>query len=1526
MQAYFSGLDLTQVPYDILFDYGLPMLDTRGFNGLNLTPENLVYSYDIWKYGYGAMSLGQVNGNTSFQGHEQVFASLENHYNQNQRYPLVVLLAKYSRIKDDAIANNLIYELNDVLYDTPGRTESPYETHNVFMGSIAHSQSIVSSTVPFEFKSEWLYSNVMTFESMLVDFGDGNGPIVVTDGFRRDISYPDTGTYTITYEMQTNYGTMVAHSSIRISRLAPVFDLGINVPANGTHDGLNMQIDFGCGRTKLMKPLIYVQGFEFLGIDEINIDDARNVLDRNFHTAQMSENEYDLVFIKLNNPQDDIIRNSEALKAAIHLINAMKWQNGSHEPNLVIGESMGGLISRLALNSIELEQQNDPTIKHDCSRLIVFDSPNQGANVPLSFQMMAQKLGGSMLYWFISDLRNAVKALNSTAAQQMLIYHVDDDASGVRTEFDAYLQQFGNPQQCEVTGISNGVDNGTDQGFQPGDPYIHIDNTSTPLTWNMGFWGKVVGIYFFLLPVKVKGKLILNSLPPYNSNPTTIVENEMYIELFWGLKKNYLIQPYVYSVTEKHEYDAAPGGFYPVEELGFFEHFHDDILADRFGYILTSSGLNTPINMTDPFLDFHGVNVTAVNNGQGWTTFDRVAREGSNPMHNIDNRFHVTITEHNRDTIIDVMRDWEISAGFVPSFGISSSTFNYGEDIHGLKTSSTHNRNTLIVNNGRLCINCHVPVGASGMTTAQNAVTESFGVSFVRPCGNTGNITIDVGSNGKFELGTNINQYSKSHFAPNTHLIIRSGGELIIHDKSQLSIDAGAKLTLEPGAIITLNGAEAVLEISGELVLPANFTFEFAGNGFVRFNTPTITAGSNAKFAFVGANTSDKIVSFSPNSIFYVPANVTEFKLENGLVEMGNASIVDLFTKVILKDALVTGSTSAMYNRFSISAKSGTIIQNTNFKHGTIGLRLGQQSLVSPFVDGCSFENNHTGIFLNTTAQGAQIKSSSFNHNQTSIKGEGLSLPVHIEGCNIQSSEEGIRLQGWNMTQFNVKNSTIHASATGVRVFGGNLTIEDVSIQGVATNNQSVGLLIEGNSVARPRCVNINNYHVGADVGTNCHLNMATSSNSNFINNTVGLIVNNSSLSLQNASSRLDANSLYSILGHLKPTPEFQKEILHGTYESFEFYKWPIHKLKLNTQPYPTLSASGFILNNISPISTDEFTAVNGTITHIDYTIEVPVFIDCQQCNHFFACETVSEPPYYSEWVLNPANGAVGRLVHTSYFPGVEFINAIRSALDDITFVPDQPINDLQAVLKLKQLLSLSFSDITEEEYLAKQAAAKYMGLALSNAYAYEQLAIKNINEPEPLNDEEIFLIDFLEDQKSSAEEFIIAELVIAQAQVYRLAGHYETAIQLINSPEAIPALHNKQAYWSCLLPLEYDYLVGSIDDQTYLEQSSDCGNLWQMRRKGYPSNRLDNSVEIVQKNRVNIYPNPGTSEFSLKIPGFKPDDVAVLEVYDNQGRRLIKQNYLYDQKVLSSNLPAGAYQISIYFKTNKYNSLWIKY
>ena len=83
---------------------------------------------------------------------------------------------------------------------------------------------------------------------------------------------------------------------------------------------------------------------------------------------------------------DYIQRNAFTLISLVRYINETKQGN---EPNVVIGPSMGGLISRYALAYMEkklAETGNNTKWNHDTRLWVSFDSPHQGANIPIGVQ------------------------------------------------------------------------------------------------------------------------------------------------------------------------------------------------------------------------------------------------------------------------------------------------------------------------------------------------------------------------------------------------------------------------------------------------------------------------------------------------------------------------------------------------------------------------------------------------------------------------------------------------------------------------------------------------------------------------------------------------------------------------------------------------------------------------------------------------------------------------------------------------------------------------------------------------------------------------------------------------------------------------------------------------------------------------------------------------------------------------------------------------------------------------------------
>ena len=123
---------------------------------------------------------------------------------------------------------------------------------------------------------------------------------------------------------------------------------------------------------------------------------------------------------------------------AMLLVELIKLINNSKvgDENIVIGPSMGGLISRYALNY--MESQN---IDHDTRLYISFDTPHAGANVPIGFQHMFNFLAYGLDTWVgdfsVESLRPLVDGMiKSPAARRYVWDHLEPHLQNGSANFD----------------------------------------------------------------------------------------------------------------------------------------------------------------------------------------------------------------------------------------------------------------------------------------------------------------------------------------------------------------------------------------------------------------------------------------------------------------------------------------------------------------------------------------------------------------------------------------------------------------------------------------------------------------------------------------------------------------------------------------------------------------------------------------------------------------------------------------------------------------------------------------------------------------------------------------------------------------------------------------------------------------------------------------------------------------------------------------------------------------------------------
>jgi hypothetical protein len=417
----------------------------------------------------------------------------------------------------------------------------------------------------------------------------------------------------------------------------------------------------------LDKPIILVDGFD--PTDSRDIPGIYSMLD--FTGSSGSQNLADLVraqgfdVIILNFPvyvraadgatvdggADFIERNAMLLVELLNIINTAKAPNNP-EQNVIIGPSMGGLISRYALNYMEAN-----TLNADTRLYISFDSPHHGANVPIGLQHQLNFLANNPLNP-VTELQPLIEGfLKSPAARQLLIDHLEPHlldpntdvysfdpsltlpiAHPYRIEFESRINSFtsnGFPENTRNVSIING------SGI--GSPYLAADGT-TPVTNGFTIVDTTIPVDGPLGPVNVDIEI---NMTPAAGTPAQV--SRFFAPLLPPIVPN--VESIANSGTTNFDgVDAAPGGLFDLSDLtgdvgsegGIAQDFLNALQIDKFSFIPSVSALALEITeeSTDDDIDwFHNINLSgrATTNN---TPFD-------NTFLPDDNEPHVQLNEDN---------------------------------------------------------------------------------------------------------------------------------------------------------------------------------------------------------------------------------------------------------------------------------------------------------------------------------------------------------------------------------------------------------------------------------------------------------------------------------------------------------------------------------------------------------------------------------------------------------------------------------------------------------------------------------------------------------------------------------------------------------------------------------------------------------------------------------------------------------------------------------------------------------------
>ena len=283
---------------------------------------------------------------------------------------------------------------------------------------------------------------------------------------------------------------------------------------------------------------------------------------------------------------DYIQRNAMILVALLNQINSQKIGN---QKNVVIGPSMGGLIARYALRYMEMNSLN-----HDTRLYISFDSPHQGANVPIGFQHLFNYMAyGPAAITAVQPIVDGL--MKSPAAREMLIDqfegHLQTGSAfefnttsasllptgcpNFRNAFQNELNTMGFPTTVRNVSIINGAGNGT-MNYTP--DFVVMDHT-------------------FNITATQRAIINLRYTPLANqTNEVSRFKAQAYLVFFWATVYESFANSKAPTFTAG--LDTAPGGRYDLTSLEsglgtdpLLTEFFNNLNADYFTFIPTWSAM-----------------------------------------------------------------------------------------------------------------------------------------------------------------------------------------------------------------------------------------------------------------------------------------------------------------------------------------------------------------------------------------------------------------------------------------------------------------------------------------------------------------------------------------------------------------------------------------------------------------------------------------------------------------------------------------------------------------------------------------------------------------------------------------------------------------------------------------------------------------------------------------------------------------------------------------------------------------------
>ena len=713
----FAPLDKNRIPHKVLLDYGFEYTNLKAYNGT--LSDSTVVDVPTLKHIYNTIFSSRVTSATTGFINPNNFDS--NWKNRTAGTITVSgLYYKYNAFINDAINLGKVNFVNNQFQDkfVSGVWQNPYQEFQAFAMAPAISKyEGLSFTV--KIPSTIFYSNYQSLvQSIQIDFGNGAGYVTVPFNQNVTISYATEGVKTWKYKLNLTNGTsLLSQSKIDVTQGVTTIPWGTSIAStsnlsassvasstiyshnitatknyNGAFGTVKLTID-DTNNDGIRKPLIVAEGFDAGIILAPELPRGMNTYSTfrgsiiGSQSPELnslltnSSRQYDIIYVDWDNGVDFLQKNAFALEAVIAWVNSVKIGT---EKNVVLGQSMGGVVARYALADME-----QSSLDHKTRLFVSHDAPQQGANIPVSVQYMFRHVTNLFNRYSspygtqvidVPFLENSI--LDQPATKQMLMNWVNGFSnidntisSGFYTELKGKginpTVNFGYPINCRNIALSNGAECGITQGFNAGDDLLSynlsgklpfLQNLLVPLAGFLGYTAyqdpNILAIGFVgLLPGSSRYNVEFNAKSiPYGTG------NQIYKGRISYTKKLFKIFGWAPTITVNitNAQKDQPAGVLPIDHYAGGRYDTTLFTAgatlpagiyirDRFNFIPTTSALdigkgNVSLNDVDYKMAYVGATPPVAPKNSPFSNFS-TDFEKSNP--NASNKTHISFNSRN---------------------------------------------------------------------------------------------------------------------------------------------------------------------------------------------------------------------------------------------------------------------------------------------------------------------------------------------------------------------------------------------------------------------------------------------------------------------------------------------------------------------------------------------------------------------------------------------------------------------------------------------------------------------------------------------------------------------------------------------------------------------------------------------------------------------------------------------------------------------------------------------------------------